>query len=215
MTGKRLQGNLRRTWQEGLELNKKKKAWPTIERGRQLLLDGDEDEKLTFFNQAIRRFPEDAEIRFLYASVLQTLRPDDAVSETIKAVELDPDEPSRLTRAAYLMSELNRSDLARRYAARAREVGHPDFLFAAELSHLESRFALQDGDEEAAEKGFRFSVEREPQSEMFAIDLARLLANRGRSQEAIRVIEEAKGRVKTQDGLERLRLKILDRGVDC
>jgi len=214
LVGKRLLGHLQHTWQEGLAHNKKREVWPTIKRGRQLLLEGEEDEKIEFFTQAIQRFPDDAEVRFLHASVLQTIRPEDAVSETMKAVELDPDEPNRLTRAAYLMSEVNRPDLARRYAARARGLGGSDFLFAAELSHLESRFALQDGDEESAEKGFRLSVEREPQSEMFAIDLAKFLAGRGRRQEAIEVIDEAMERAKTQDGLQRLRLEVLDQNGD-
>jgi predicted Zn-dependent protease len=108
------------------------------------------------------------------------------------------------------MSELHRPDLARQYAMRARDLGGSDFLFASELSHLESRFALQDGNEEAAEKGFRLSVEREPQSEMFALDLATFLADRGQQQEAIAVIDEAIERAKTHDNLQRLRLEIMD-----
>jgi Flp pilus assembly protein TadD len=206
----KLIGRLRDAWQEALELNRKKEVWRTIRRGRQLIVEGDVDEMLHFLSLAVYRFPDNAELRFLYASALEDVRPDDAASEAMKAVELEPDDPSLLTRIAYIMSGVNRPDIARRYAASARELGGADFLFAPELHHLESRFALQDGDQEVAEEGFRISVEREPQSEMFAVDLARLLANQGRRQEAIRVIDKAMKCAKTQDRLRFLLLEFVD-----
>jgi Flp pilus assembly protein TadD len=199
-----LRERLVQTWQEGLELNRKKEVSPTIERGRRLLVEGDDPKTVEFLEEAIQRFPDDPEIRFLYASVLKYVRPEDVASEAMKAAELDPDDPDLLTRIAYLMSAVSRPELARRYAVSARELGGSDLLFAAELDHLESRFAMEDGDEEAAEKGFRLSVERQPDSEMFAIDLAKFLAERGRRVEAMEVVERALQTAKSKDELTRV-----------
>jgi Flp pilus assembly protein TadD len=193
-----------------MELNRQRDAAPTIERGRQFLTEGEKDEKLEFFTQAIQRFPDVAEIRCLYAEVLRYVRPDDAVSEALRAVELDPREPVLLTRVAYIMSELDHPELARRYAAQARELGGSDFLFAAELDHLESRFALEGGDEDAAEKGFRLSFEREPQGPMFAVDLARFLGQRGRRDEALEVIERGLRNTKWKDELMHMKEELED-----
>lgn len=206
----RLLGRLRAAWQEALALNRKRKVWPTIQHGRHLLVDGDFDEALHFLSQAAHDFPDNAELHCLYASVLEDMRPDDAALEAMKAVDLEPNDPSLLTRIAYIMAGVNMPDMARRYAANARKLGGADFLFAPELDHLESRFALEDGDEQAAEVGFRSSLERVPQSETFAVDLARLLASQGRQQEAIGVIDEALGRAKTQGGLQGVRREIVD-----
>lgn len=169
---------LKRAWQEGLVHNKKRDTWPTIQRGRELLVAGSQDEARAYLAEAVDRFPDSAEIRLLYASTLLAIRPENGVREVRTAIELDPDEPNRLARAADLMFSMARSDESREYASRARELGGSDFLFSPELTRLEADFALQDGDEEAAEKGYRRAVELEPENEALAADLAKFLARR-------------------------------------
>jgi Flp pilus assembly protein TadD len=204
VVGGRVLGRLKRTWQGGVELNKKREAWPTVQRGEELFSQGPEDEAYEFLTEAVQRFPDNAEIRLLYAYTLLSVRPEDGVAEAIKAAELDPDEPIRLTRIAGMMLRMGRPELARKYAAQARELGGDDFFFAPELTRLEADFALQDGDEEAAEKGYRRAVELEPHNEALAVDLAEFLAERGRRVEAMEVVERALQTAKSKDELTRV-----------
>lgn len=75
-----------------------------IARGHRLIAEDGEQTAFEFLQKAIQQFPDDPEIGLLYATTsLLPNRPQDAVSETLKAIELDPDEPIRLTPAANLL----------------------------------------------------------------------------------------------------------------
>jgi len=183
----------------------KKQLARTIHEGHRLIAAGGEREAFEFLDNAARRFPEDPEVRLLYATSLLGVRPNDAVPEAVKAIELEPDEPIRLTRAANLLFNMGEIRTARAYAKQARELTNTDFLFYPELVHLESHFAVIDGNYELAEEGFRFAAEREPEQEMFAHDLAKFLVGRNRAEEALAVVDDALARSKRPEALARLR----------
>ena len=157
-----------------------------------------------------KRFPNDPEIRLLYGTALLEVRPRVGLSEIAKAIELDPDDPVRLTRAARIMYSMKQFDRARSYAKRAKDLAPENFVFGPELLNLESNFAALDGKDDLAEEGLRLAVEREPEMEVLAWDLAKFLVDRAREEEALSVIDEALKRTKTNKYLKRLRAEILD-----
>jgi hypothetical protein len=53
----------------------------TTKRGRDLFIDGPEEDALSFLEEAVSRFPSDAELRLLYASILLAFRPGEVVAE--------------------------------------------------------------------------------------------------------------------------------------
>jgi len=199
---------LKRAMQEGREDNEKREVWATIQRGREFLLQGTLEEAQQFLSDAVRRFPDSAEIRILYASTLLTVRPEDGAREVMAAIELDPDEPNRLARAADLLFSLAHFDESREYAFRARALGGSDFLFSPELTRLEADFALRDGDEDAAERGYRRAIELEPDDEALATHLAKFLVERERQGDAMEVVEGALQTAKSKDDLTRMRREI-------
>jgi predicted Zn-dependent protease len=205
--GEGLVARLKRGWAEANELNRQKDLAAAIERGRRLLVEHNRQETHEFLEDAMRRFPGDAEFRLLYASNLLAIRPEDAAAEAIKAVELDPEEPILLVRAASLLVGMKHFDSAREYATRARELAPSDFLFMAELIYLEARLATIDGRDGEAEEGFRRAAELEPENEMLALHLARFLANRNRPSEALQVIEQSANQT---ENLLRLRNELSD-----
>jgi len=165
-------------------------------------------ETLKFLEKAIQVFPEDAEVRLLYATVLLDLRPADVAAEASKAVELGPDDPVILVRAGGLLLNRGQLDAARSCFKQARETVGPDFLLMPGLLNREGLLAIQDRDFDLAEEKLSAAVESEPTSEPFANDLARLLASRGRLTEAVEVVDQALQQVKKKGDLERLRTKL-------
>lgn len=180
-----------------------------IDRGLRLIAGGGDQEAFEFLEQASQQFPEDPEIRLLYATSLLPIRPEDAIGEAIKAIELDPDEPVRLARAANLLFNMGQIGTARSYAKRAKEQVTPDFWFYPALLNLDGNFAALDGDDERAEEGLRAAMERDPEGGMFAVDLAKFLAKRGRNDEALEIVDQALTRSKRKEPLERLRGELL------
>jgi tetratricopeptide (TPR) repeat protein len=183
-----------------------------IDHGRQLRREDRDYENLQFFEEAMHQFPDNGELRLLYGTALMLCHPGRAVTEIAKAAEIDPDDPTLLVRAAHLMYGMKQFDHARSYAKRANELAPEEgFVFAPELLNLESNLAALDGEDELAEEGLRLAVEREPKMEPLARDLAKFLADRGREDEALSVINEALKRTNGTKYLERLRDEILKR----
>lgn len=189
---------------------RKEEVWPTIQRGQDVFAHAPEDVATDFLEEAVQNFPDSAELRLLYGFILLPSHREDGVREVRRAVELDPYEPWYLIRAAWKMFDWESAELARDYAARAREMGGQDSPFGPELVLLEAHFALEDGDEEAAEAGFRLALEREPESEWFAIVLARFLADRERQDEALEVVQQALQTSRHKDTLTRLEAELSD-----
>lgn len=181
-----------------------------IAHSRRLLAEGRHEENLSFLEGGVaERFSDDAEIRLLYGTALLDLKPEAGLSEIARAIELEPDEPVRLTRAARIMYDMKQFDKARLYTERGKKLAPEDFVFGPELLNLESNFAALDGEDERAEEGLRLAVEREPKMEALALDLARFLFERGKEAEALGVIDEALNHSKETKNLQRLQKEIL------
>jgi tetratricopeptide (TPR) repeat protein len=191
------------------EQRRRRRALATaIDHGRQLRREDRDYENLQFFEEAMQQFPENGELRLLYGTALLMSQPKQALSEIAKATEIDPEDPTLLTRAAHIMYSMNQLDHARSYAKRAKESAPEEFIFAPELLNLESNFAALDGEDELAEEGLRLAMEREPRMEALALDLAKFLAERRREAEALDVIDKALERTKETTYLKRLRGEI-------
>jgi tetratricopeptide (TPR) repeat protein len=189
--------------------NQSKKLASAIEQGHRLIAAGREQEAYEFLEKGIQEFPDDPEIRLLWGTTLLGVRPQDAAPGIVRAIELGPDEPGRLTRAAGILFKIGQIDTARSYASRAKELAPPDFLLMAYLLNLDSHFAALEGKDELAEAGFRRAIEQEPNSATFVVDLAQFLAERGRRVEALEIVEEALTRAKRKEPLERCRSELL------
>lgn len=188
---------------------KKNNRISTIDRGRRLLVSRRDQEALEFLEGATKKYPEDAEIRLLYATLLLEFRPDDVATEAAKAIELAPDDPIILVRAGGLLLNREKYDAARSCLEHARELAKPDFILMAGLLNREGILALASDDFPLADEKLRAAVEREPTSGPFACDLVRVMAVRGRQAEAVDFIDQALPRVAEKDELERLRKKLL------
>lgn len=180
-----------------------------VDRSRLLLAERRHRENLEFLEEVVQQFPDDAEIRMLHGTALLEIRPEDALREIVRAIELDPSEPVRLTNAARTMYTMKQLDHARLYAKRAKELAPEDFPFKPELLNLESKFAALEGKDSVAEKGLRLAMASEPEGEFFAFDLATFLVERGREAEALEVIDKALKRTKEKNYLKNLRTEIL------
>jgi Flp pilus assembly protein TadD len=192
----------------------KKELAAAIARGRELRkLGRDPDQASEFLEEAIQRFPEDPELRLLNASVLTALRPDDVTKEASRAVELAPTDPGTLVRAGHLLLSRNR-EAARSCAVRAEELAEPDFVLLAGLDNLKGLLAAFRGEDSLAEQLLSSAVDREPTNEPFAKNLAVFLAERGRLQEGVEVLDEALKHVEKKDRLEEMRSRMAAEAAD-
>jgi Flp pilus assembly protein TadD len=162
-----------------------------VDRAQRLLLESRDTENLEFLEAAITRFPNDPEVRLLFATALIPFRPEEAPWQVARALELDPDDPWRLTRAASIMFNLDELEASRSYVARATKLAPPDFALEPELANLGGRLAALDGDDALAEEALRTAFEAEPTRQTFAFDLATFLAEAERIPEAITVLDRA------------------------
>jgi Flp pilus assembly protein TadD len=185
-----------------------KELTAAIDRGRRLLATRQEQEAFEYLQVAVQRFPKDPEIRLLYASILLAFQLDEVAGEAAKAVELAPNDPVILVRAAHLL--LNRGDVeaARSCAARANDLVQPGFVLMSALVNLNGRLAALDGEDDLAEENLRSAMENEPSYSSFAVELARFLARRDRVPEAVAVINEALKHARDKDHLECVRSEI-------
>ena len=174
-----------------------------ISRSHELLIERRHAENLEYLNSVIDRFPDDPELRLQYATCLAE-RPAEAAREVQRAIELDPDEPIRLTRAANLLFNIGEPDAARPYATRAAALVRPDFPLIAELVSVSALLAVHDGND-AAEEGLRLAVELAPGEERFVRDVAEFLTERGRVKEAMEIVEKALPLAVDSQEAERLR----------
>jgi Flp pilus assembly protein TadD len=182
------------------------------QHARVLLREGRDEDFLTFTEGAVELFPEDPELRLMYATALMTVRPEQAKWEAARAIELDIDDPGRLTRAARLMLSLNEVDAARSYAARATQLAPDDFIFRPELNSVSGVLAALAGEFALAETAMRAAHEAVPSRETFTRDLARFLEGQGRTVEALEIIDETEPTTEAErDALIKLREEIVDR----
>jgi Flp pilus assembly protein TadD len=179
-----------------------------VEHAHMLLTDGRADDLLSFTEGAVGLFPEDPEIRLMYATALVPHSAERARWEAARAIQLDTNDAGRLIRAARLMLNLGEVETARAYTRRAAQLAPADFLFASELNAVSGVLAAMSGEYDLAEEALRAAHEAEPDRETFARDLARFLGSRGRKVEALGVINVAIAAGADTDGLEKVRKEI-------
>lgn len=187
---------------------RRKELSAAIERGRTLLATRQEQAAIEFLEEAVLQFPDDPELRVLYASILLAVRPNDVAAEAAKAVKLGPDDPVILVRAGQLLLGRGDDKSARRCAVRAKKLVQPDFVLMSGLVNLEGLLAANDGRDDLAEEKLRAAWESDPLFSSLAVDLVKFLANRDRQAEALEVIDDALEHAKEKTELERLRSEI-------
>lgn len=188
----------------------RKELTAIIEQGHELLAAQQEQEAIEFLERAVEQFPEDPEIRILYASILLASRPNDVAAEAAKAVELGPDDPVILVRGGHLLLGRGEVEAAQSCAARASELSRPDFVLLSGLESLKGRLAALSGEDEVAEEQLRAAAARDPLYSTFALDLAKFLIGQGREAEALEVIDGALAHAKEKADLKRLRTEITE-----
>jgi Tfp pilus assembly protein PilF len=188
---------------------KRKELAMAIDQGREFLLSGRHEENFEFLQEAVQRFPEDPEIRLLYATVLLEDRPDCVAQEASKAAELGPDNPRILVRAAQLLFDRGEVKTARACVARANGLAPPGFVLKSGLINLNGLIAAFDGEHDLAEERLRAALECEPSNGPFAVDLARYLVSRDRRSEAVEIIDQTLTHTSQRENLERVRDEIV------
>ncbi|MGN6587968.1 MAG: tetratricopeptide repeat protein [Solirubrobacterales bacterium] len=189
----------------------KKKVRAVVDRSWQLLNEGSYQEGLDFLKNAIDQFPDNAEIRMHYATVLLNFQPAEVRPQVVKAVELDPSDPTILVRAASIMVNRGDPDLARSYVARANALAQPDFSMLSPLSHVEGDLARLDGNYDLAEEKLRRAAEIDPTFFMPVSALAKLLSEQGKHTQALEAIDQALPIVKNKDELRRIRMELVQK----
>jgi Flp pilus assembly protein TadD len=179
-----------------------------IDHSRKLRRAGRDHEALEFLEAAVQRFPEDPELRLLYATILLGTRPDDAAAEAAKAAELAPDDPAILVRSGHLLLSTGDRKAAQSCAARANALVQPEFVLMAGLDNLNGSLAVFAGEDKLAEEKLRSAVERDPNNEPFVRNLAVFLAERGRLRDGVAVLDEGLKHVEKKDALEHMRARM-------
>jgi Tfp pilus assembly protein PilF len=150
----------------------------------------------------------------MLATVYREDRPGDIPGLVAEAAELGSDDPVIQIFVGH--RQLNEGNLAaaRVSAARAGELVDDEFALTADLDRLVARIAARDGDDALAEAKFRSAVSGEPEIPTHPLDLARFLWARGRSEDAVAVLDESLPRVgaRYRNDLEALRSRIVRGG---
>lgn len=172
---------------------------------RNFFSDTSDQEPREFLEQTIEEFPDEPILRLLYVPMLTEIRPDDIAREAAKAVELGPDDPVVLVRAGHILLNEGDHDAASSCASRANELMAHDSIFMSDLENLSGLLAAFAGEDDLAEEKLRSAVEREPDNEPFAKNLAVFLAERGRLQQGAGVLDEALKHIEHKGEVERMR----------
>ncbi len=177
----------------------------TVEHASRLLIDRRSHELFKFTTEAIGWYPEDPEIRFLYATALLAVCPEDVPWQIATAIQLEPDNPWRVTRAAAMLFTLGEIAAARSYVGHAASLAPRDFEYGPELALLGGQLAALEGEDAIAEEGFGVALEAEPRRPEFVIAYAGFLRDRDRETEALALVDDALTGAPDDEGLRRLR----------
>jgi Tfp pilus assembly protein PilF len=183
----------------------------TTKRGRELFVEGSEEDALSFLEEAVSRFPADAELRLLYASILLAFRPDEVVAEAMLAANLGRGKMNIQVRAGQILVERGEVDAAKDCLYRVRKASGSGITNRPGLENLEGLVAAREGEPVVAEERLRGATERDPEIASFALDLAQFLDSEGRFAEAIAVIDQSLDRVENKERLRNLRTQIVAR----
>jgi tetratricopeptide (TPR) repeat protein len=135
--------------------------------------------------------------------------PAEARRLVLTAAEEAGDDPNQLTRCVGLLVHLGDYRLAKRYADHVGAL-EPDgrFALAGSLMHAVGRLALVAGNDEMAERALRLAFERDPEVAGHGRILAAFFAERGRRDEALRVIAQAQEHLPNHPPLTEVRQEL-------
>jgi Flp pilus assembly protein TadD len=105
------------------------------------------------------------------------------------SIEIEPDDPALLVRAARLMFDIGARESTDSISAQAEKLAPPQCLFWPELDNVRGISLALYGDREEAVRRLRAAHDAEPHSARFARDLAILLNALGRAGEAVGVLD--------------------------
>lgn len=166
-------------------------------------LDANDAEKgLALSEAAVRRYPTNAEIRFLHGVFMAESRPEEGARELVCAANLGVKDPLLLVSVGRQLINLRYVDAAIECARAADELIPVDSPDASDLRNLHARIAAECGRNEEAEADFRAALALDPLSESFAHDLVNFLVETDRVEEAIATIKESLPRVSSTRRLE-------------
>ena len=173
----------------------------------QVLLTGRRDAELLEFSESVvELFPNDPELRMIYATALMKHR------RRCRRRSRRPSGSSPTIHGACSAPRRSRSSSAtstpRASISSVRTGSGRTSRRSCELIHLGGRLAAVAGDDELAEELLRSAFELEPQDLVFGRDLARFLAERGRIDEALIVIDRAQEFAIDTEELARLRSEL-------
>lgn len=161
-------------------------------RSRELVAEDRLDENAELLREAVRRFPDDAELHLLAGAAARAVGShDEGERLTRRGGELAWDDPHRLTWAASQILDHGDVDQAQAWIRRVYELAPDDFDWAADLTHLVGRLALARGREDEAERMFRMAYELDPDTPSHGRLLAELLEQTGRLDEAVEIRGDA------------------------
>lgn len=162
-----------------------------VETARRLVIEGRYEEAEPLIREALARFPDDPELTLELGA---TILPDDAREAAAllrRAVELRPEHPFVLTRAATCMFGIEQYETAEEYTHRALACAPDDFVLRPDLDLLLGRLAARRGDDEVAVRLLRRAFDADPADESKALMLAGLLEERDSIEDALDVVTRA------------------------
>jgi hypothetical protein len=97
-----------------------------------LILAGEDDQRLAFMEEAVPRFPEDPRVRLRYVNALIPVEHDKVGDELRRVIALGPDSPEHVYRAASLIIDHGQVETAWEWVQRANELAPRHFRYAAD-----------------------------------------------------------------------------------
>lgn len=147
-----------------------------------------------FLRWACGRYPRDIQLRLLLGTTICTTDPEGARTEIQVAMAMGGDQQiPRLAMAAVAMLHAGANDLAEKYCAQADTLPWTldELAYAPDFMHIAGVLACADEDYDRAEDLLSLAVAADPDSAIFASDLAGFLAYIDRTDEARDVVKAA------------------------
>ncbi len=159
-----------------------------VGRGLEAQQDGDDQEAIQLFNQAVAICPDDERCRQHYAEALwRQGQRDEAISQMVEAVRLSGDDPLLLVRLGEMQLQMGDPDGALRHADRA--LARRDNLAAAWA--LRGEVLHRRGDLHGALACYHRALRYEPRNPPVQIATAAIQRDLGRPERALAVLDAA------------------------
>lgn len=180
-----------------------------LDRSTELTRAGRHEEHLALMREALVQHPDELEIVIRAAGAHIAEAPEEAAEMARAAVELAPEDPATLTRATSVMFYVDRLEEAREFFSRAARRADDDFVLAADLVYLGGQIVFEQGDVAKAQELFEIASDAQPESPGHGFALAAVLDQRGETERALEVAEEALRHRPGDLALEDIRLRLV------